>query len=71
MFCGQKLARKFFRPVGDRWRGLMKDWTASYSGGLYGLALTAIVSAFVCAFFLHIPNRTAPEAMPPVGAHAG
>jgi len=51
--------------------GLMKDWTASYSGGLYGLALTALVSAFVCAFFLHISDRTEPEAMAPVSAHAG
>ena len=52
--------------------GLMKDWTASYSGGLYGLALTALVSAFVCAFFLHIPNRMAPEeTMAAVSAHAG
>ena len=24
--------------------GLMKDWTASFSGGLYGLALTTLVS---------------------------
>jgi ACS family tartrate transporter-like MFS transporter len=51
--------------------GLMKDWTASYSGGLYGLALTALISAFVCAFFLHIPSRTAPETMGPLTAHAG
>jgi len=51
--------------------GLMKDWTASYSGGLYGLALTALVSAFVCAFFLHIPSRTAPGAMAPVSVRAG
>jgi ACS family tartrate transporter-like MFS transporter len=51
--------------------GLMKDWTASFSGGLYGLALTALLSAFVCAVFLHIPNRTAPEAMAAVSAHTG
>jgi len=51
--------------------GLMKDWTASYSGGLYGLALTALLSAFVCAFFLHIPNRTAAEAMVAVPARVG
>ena len=51
--------------------GLMKDWTASYSGGLYGLALTALISAFVCAFFLHIPNRTAAEAMVAVPARVG
>jgi MFS transporter, ACS family, tartrate transporter len=51
--------------------GVMKDWTGSFAGGLYGLALTGLVSAFVCAFFLHIPDRTSPAAMPPVGAHAG
>jgi ACS family tartrate transporter-like MFS transporter len=51
--------------------GLMKDWTASFAGGLYGLALTALVSAFVCAFFLHIPNRTAMEPTGAVPSHAG
>jgi MFS transporter, ACS family, tartrate transporter len=51
--------------------GLMKDWTSSYSGGLYGLALTALVSAFVCAFFLRIPNRSATEAMVAVSTPAG
>ena len=28
----------------------------SFSGGLYGLALLGLISAFVCAFFLHIPT---------------
>jgi ACS family tartrate transporter-like MFS transporter len=51
--------------------GLMKDWTASYSGGLYGLALTAVLSAFVCAFFLHIPNRRTTDAVVAAPAHAG
>jgi len=32
--------------------------TGSYAGGLYGLALFGLVSAFVCAFFLHIPDPT-------------
>ena len=50
--------------------GLMKDWTGSFAGGLYGLALFGLISAFVCAFFLHIPNRTLSAAMP-VGARAG
>ena len=39
--------------------GVMKDATGSFAGGLYGLALLGMVSSFVCAFFLHIPNRTA------------
>jgi MFS transporter, ACS family, tartrate transporter len=37
--------------------GVMKDLTGNYSGGLYGLALLGLVSAIVCALFLHIPNR--------------
>src|SRR5438477_8228379 len=31
----------------------------SYAGGLYGLALFGLISAFVSAFFLHIPNPAA------------
>jgi len=50
--------------------GVMKDWTGSFAGGLYGLALTGLLSAVVCALFLHIPDRTSPATMP-VGAHAG
>ena len=49
--------------------GVMKDLTGSFSGGLYGLALTGLISAFVCAFFLHIPNRASP-AMQAAEAHA-
>src|SRR6201990_2105537 len=36
--------------------GLMQDLTGSYAGGLYGLALFGLISAFISAFFLHIPN---------------
>src|SRR6201998_1692779 len=36
--------------------GLMQDLTGSYAGGLYGLALFGLISAFVSAFFLHIPT---------------
>jgi ACS family tartrate transporter-like MFS transporter len=39
--------------------GVMKDATGSFAGGLYGLALLGFVAAFVCAFFLNIPNPTA------------
>src|ERR1700736_892106 len=42
--------------------GAMKDWTGSYAGGLYGLALLGFVAAVVCALFLHIPK---PEAVVP------
>ncbi len=45
----------FFGPW---WIGIMKDATGSYSGGLYGLALLSLVSAVVCALFLHIPDPT-------------
>jgi ACS family tartrate transporter-like MFS transporter len=44
--------------VGPWWIGVMKDLTGSYSGGLYGLALLSLVSAVVCALFLHIPDPT-------------
>jgi ACS family tartrate transporter-like MFS transporter len=43
----------FFGPW---WIGFMKDLTGSYAGGLYGLALLSLVSAVVCALFLHIPD---------------
>jgi len=42
--------------IGPWWVGLMKDWTGSYSGGLYGLALLGLISSLVCALFLHIPH---------------
>jgi ACS family tartrate transporter-like MFS transporter len=44
--------------------GVMKDVTGSFSGGLYGLALLGLISAFVCAFFLHIPTARALPAAP-------
>jgi ACS family tartrate transporter-like MFS transporter len=52
---------------GSWYVGFIKDLTGSFAGGLYGLALFGLVSAFVCAFFLHIPDPTvsarAPEAL--------
>jgi ACS family tartrate transporter-like MFS transporter len=39
--------------------GVIKDWTGSYAGGLYGLAVLCVVSAVVCALFLDIPNPAA------------
>jgi MFS transporter, ACS family, tartrate transporter len=44
--------------------GVMKDATGSFSGGLYGLALLGLISAFVCAFFLHIPTARVLPAAP-------
>src|SRR3954449_11008003 len=38
--------------------GVVKDLTGSYAGGLYGLAFLCVISAVVCALFLHIPNPT-------------
>jgi ACS family tartrate transporter-like MFS transporter len=58
----------FFGPW---WIGLMKDLTGNYSGGLYGLALLSLVSAVVCALFLHIPDpttRAQPAPLTPVPA---
>jgi MFS transporter, ACS family, tartrate transporter len=51
---------------GSWYVGFMKDLTGSYAGGLYGLALFGLVSAFVCAFFLHIPDPTTSERAPGV-----
>ena len=52
--------------------GVMKDATGSFSGGLYGLALLGLISAIVCAFFLHIPTaRVLPAAPARVAALAG
>ena len=52
--------------------GLMKDATGSFSGGLYGLALLGLISAIVCAFFLHIPTaRVLPAAPGRVAALSG
>jgi ACS family tartrate transporter-like MFS transporter len=39
--------------------GVVKDFTGSYSGGLYGLAALCVISALVCALFLDIPNPSA------------
>ena len=44
--------------------GVMKDATGSFSGGLYGLALLGLISAIVCAFFLHIPTARVLSAAP-------
>jgi MFS transporter, ACS family, tartrate transporter len=36
--------------------GVVKDFTGSYSGGLYGLAALCVISAVMCALFLDIPD---------------
>jgi ACS family tartrate transporter-like MFS transporter len=41
--------------------GVVKDWTGSYAGGLYGLAFLCLISAVVCALFLDIPNPAATQ----------
>jgi MFS transporter, ACS family, tartrate transporter len=45
--------------------GVMKDATGSFAGGLYGLGLLGFIAAFVCAFFLNIPNPTAAVELVP------
>jgi ACS family tartrate transporter-like MFS transporter len=49
--------------------GVIKDLTGSYAGGLFGLAFLCIMSAVVCALFLHIPNA-AKDAAATQGAQA-
>jgi ACS family tartrate transporter-like MFS transporter len=49
--------------------GVMRDATGSYAGGLYGLALLCLISAFVCALFLQIPDPAAAADLLPE-AHA-
>jgi ACS family tartrate transporter-like MFS transporter len=39
--------------------GVIKDWSGSYAGGIYGLAFLCVMSAIVCALFLEIPNPAA------------
>src|SRR6202162_3920339 len=41
--------------------GVIKDWTGSYAGGLYGLAFLCLISAVICALFLEIPNPAATQ----------
>ena len=57
--------------VGPYYVGYMKDLTGNFAGGLFGLALLSLIAALVCAFFLHIPERTAAAVEPGVaGARA-
>ncbi|MFI5001343.1 MAG: MFS transporter [Reyranellales bacterium] len=55
----------FFGPW---WIGLMKDYTGSFAGGLYGLALLSLMSSVVCALFLHIPDPSKTATAVPVAA---
>jgi ACS family tartrate transporter-like MFS transporter len=43
--------------VGPALVGWIKDFTGSYSGGLYGLAAFTGVAALIAAFALHIPRQ--------------
>jgi ACS family tartrate transporter-like MFS transporter len=43
--------------------GVLKDWTGSYAGGIYGLAFLCLISAIVCALFLEIPNPARRDAL--------
>ena len=45
--------------------GVMKDVTGSFlRGGVHGLTLLGLISAFVCAFFLYIPTARVLPAAP-------
>jgi len=48
--------------VGPYYVGYMKDLTGNFAGGLYGLALLALVAALVCAFGLHLPAQGPQQA---------
>jgi MFS transporter, ACS family, tartrate transporter len=43
--------------VGPALVGWIKDFTGSYSGGLYGLAVFTGISTLIAAFALHIPRQ--------------
>ncbi len=43
----------FFGPTAVGWA---KNYSGSFTGGLYALACFSLVSAIVAAFWLHIPN---------------
>src|SRR6185369_968160 len=43
--------------VGPALVGWIKDFTGSYSGGLYGLAVFTAISALISALALHIPRQ--------------
>jgi MFS transporter, ACS family, tartrate transporter len=43
--------------VGPALVGWIKDFTGSYSGGLYGLAVFTGIAALIAAFALHIPRQ--------------
>ena len=45
--------------------GVVKDLTGSYAGGLFGLAILCVISAAICALFLHIPNVAKYAAVEP------
>src|ERR1700722_12144603 len=48
--------------------GVIKDWSGSYAGGIYGLAFLCVISAVVCALFLEIPNPVAQSSLEEVPA---
>jgi ACS family tartrate transporter-like MFS transporter len=48
----------FFGPSLVGWA---KSLTGSYAGGLYALALCALVSAVISLFWLHIPRAVAAD----------
>jgi ACS family tartrate transporter-like MFS transporter len=50
----------FFGPSLVGWA---KSVTGSYAGGLYALALCALVSAVISLFWLHIPRAVARESV--------
>ena len=58
----------FFGPTLVGWA---KNLTGSFAGGLYALAICALVSAVISLFWLHIPSRVAAREGMPALAESG
>src|ERR1700733_11456307 len=50
--------------------GVVKDWSGSYSGGVYGLAGLGLAAATIAAFWLHIPDTTTSKQPLAAGSQA-
>ena len=55
----------FFGPSMVGWA---REWSGSYAGGLYALAVCALISAFISLFWLRIPRAVVAGEEYPVPA---
>ena len=56
--------------IGPYYTGYMKDLTGDFSGGLYGLALMALMASIVCWLFLNIKDTMGAAATAGTGEGA-